>query len=393
MPTRSPLGQPGASGETAGESMRQQEILSDFGRLASQTIELNALCQLACVQVARAVGVRHSKVLLYRPTLGDLLMIAGFGWQPDVVGHVTMGTDVASAAGRTLKSGRPLWVDDLPNHPEFRYPPVLRRHGIVSVLNVPVNVGGAPWGVLEVDSDQPRRFGHEDVMFLSGIANILGLAVHGNTREGRASERADRAARDVEHQKTLLRELVHRYKNDFQMITSILLVQMQRQRDADAAEGFRVAFDRVSAIATVHDQLAIPREIGTVEIGAYILALCGNLGHRNEQITIDTRLDTAVLSHRTAVSLGLITNELVTNAIKHAFPERGGTVLVEFAVEGDGAIGCLTVSDDGAGMAVARAGGSGLDLVKGLAQQIGGTVEQERPARGTKFLVRFPIVS
>jgi two-component system, sensor histidine kinase PdtaS len=368
---------------------RYQEILNDFGRVASETKLLEQLLHAACVQAARGIGIRHTKVMRYRPNLGDLLVEAGVGWKPGVVGQTTLGTDVASAPGRALRSRQPVRVDDLPNDPDYRYPPSLREHGIISVLNVPVVTDGVVWGVLEVDSAVQRHFSQDDIVFLSAMANILGLAVQGRLLEQHAEETSTRALREAERQKMLVRELAHRDKNDFQMIMSILLMQMGKQQDPQGVRGFRHVIDRVSAISMAHDQLSMRPDQSTINIADYLKALCGNLEHRSEGVGIETHVTPTELTHERAVSLGLITNELVTNAIKYAFPDGKGTVRVEFTADQDTGQGCLIVSDNGVGMGPPRPGSSGLHLVKGLAGQIGGSVEQEPVERGTKFRICF----
>ena len=371
---------------------RHQEILKDFGHIAAETTSLSRLLQVACVQAGRGIGIRHTKVLRHRPTLGDLFMEAGVGWKPGTVGHATLGTDIASPAGRALQSRQPVCIDDLPNAPGFRYSPLLREHGIVSLLNVPVAADGIVWGVLEVDSGTPRHFGKDDVVFLMALANILGLAIQGMLQERHTETVATRALRDAERQQMLLREHAHRTKNDFQIIVALLLAQKGRHRDPDIVNEYRQIVARVTAISMAHDQLAMRPDQPTIEIVTYLTALCGSLEHRGEHVRVETRLDSADLSHEWAVCLGLITNELVTNALKHAFPDGKGTVRVEFTADPETGQGCLIVSDDGVGMGPPRSGSSGLRLVQGLAGQIGGTVEQEPVERGTRFCICFLLV-
>lgn len=348
--------------------------------------------RVACAQAARGIDIKHTKVMRYRPSKGDLLVEAGVGWNPGVVGHVALGSDIASPAGRALQSRQPVRIDDLPNDPAFRYPPSMGEHGIVSALNAPVVVDGIVWGVLEVDSATARHFSQDDVAFLSALANILGLAIQGKLREKQAEETVTRALRNTERQKVLMRELAHRDKNDFQMVISILLMQMSKQEDPQAVRGFKHCIDRVSAISMAHDQLAMRPDQPTIDVATYLEALCGNLRHRGKDIGIETQLESAELAHERAVSLGLITNELVTNALKYAYPAGKGTVRVEFTTDQDSGHGCLVVADDGIGMGAPRPGSSGLTLVAALAQQVGGSLEQEPVERGAKFRICFLLV-
>ncbi|SHJ98853.1 Two-component sensor histidine kinase, contains HisKA and HATPase domains [Roseomonas rosea] len=372
---------------------RYGEILNDFGRMAAEASEAERLVQLACVQAARGIGIRHTKALRHRPESGDLLIVAGVGWRPGVVGHVSLGTDLASLPGQALRTRQPNIIDDLPHDPEFRYSAVLREHGIVSALNVPVAVDGDVWGVLEVDSDVPRRFGPDDVQFLSAMANTLGLALARRGGVTEVTEAAADAARQLAQERMLRGELQHRAKNDLQLILSLLVMQRRRLPDTEARRIFGHVMDRVAAIGVAHDQLSLERGTGLIDVADYLQALCGNLSARREGVLIETALESVEMPHSRAVPLGLIVNELVTNALKHAFPEgREGVIRVEFEVP-PGAEARLCVRDDGVGMGPPRPGSSGTELVRRLVRQVGGRLEEMAQPRGAGFCVMFPLVT
>jgi two-component sensor histidine kinase len=372
--------------------LRCLEILVDFSRMVAESADLQRLLQLTTLQAARGVGIRHTKIMRYRPEEGDFLIVAGVGWKPGVVGQVTVGTDVMSPSGRVLQSRQPVIVEDVPNDPEFRYPPVLRDHGIVSALNVPVSVDGTVWGVLEVDSEVPRHFGQSDVNFLLTMGNVLGSAIHCRQALQVAAAANTDAVLALTQHKTLFRELLHRDKNDFQLIVSMLLMQQRKHQDPEARRGFSHVIDRVSAISLAHDQLSTREGMGNIELAEYLRALCGNLDQRHEQISVQADLDRAELNHDRAVPLGLMVNELVTNALKHAFPDnRTGVVRVTFRAEPTGE-GRVSIADDGVGMGPPRPRSSGVDLVKALARQIGGTVVYESSDQGTTVTIQFPLV-
>jgi two-component sensor histidine kinase len=383
---------PSSTGSDLDRAARYQEILIDFSRMVSESGDLQRLLQLTTLQAARGIGIRHTKLMRYRQEHGDLLIVAGVGWSPGVVGHVTVGTDVRSPAGCALQSRQPVTVEDLPNNPEFRYPPVLRDHGIVAALNVPVAVDGTVWGVLEVDSEVSRHFGQMDINFLLVMANILGSAIHSRQALEAATSVGAEAALALTQYKTLFSELLHRDKNDFQLIVSILLMQKRKHQDPEAKRSFDHVIDRVSAISLAHDQLSTREGSGNIELADYLGALCGNLGQRREEITVHADLDRAELTHDRAVPLGLMINELVTNALKHAFPDsRPGAVRVTFRADPNGE-GHVSVADDGVGMGPSRPGSSGTDLVRALARQIGGTVVYDTSEQGTTANILFPLV-
>ncbi len=376
-----------------GRLRRYQRILLDFSRMTAESGDVPRLLQLAAVQSARGVGIAHSKVMRHRPETGDLLMVAGIGWRPGVVGRTSLGADLGSAPGQALHTRQPVVTLDLPNDPEVRYSRVLRDHGIVSALNVPVVADGAVWGVLEVDSDTPRHFGQDDADFLLSMANILGLALDSRSRLHQAIREATDANATLASHKTLLRELQHRNRNDLQLILSLLVLQKRRVTDDAARRGLAHVMDRVAAIGVAHDQLSVGHGKGWVGLADYLRALCGNLQQRQEGVRVETELAHLEMPHERAVPLGLIVNELVTNALKHAFPHgRPGTVRVTCAAGREGE-GVLRVWDDGVGMGPPRPGSSGTELVRLLVQQVGGHMEQEARDRGVGFQIRFPLVT
>jgi GAF domain-containing protein len=140
-----------------------QRALLAFGKTASEAAPPERLLQHACAQISRVTHVRHTKVLRYREDVGDLLIVAGIGWKPGVVGELALPADAASPPGRSIQTAAPVIIEDLADQNEFRVSPVLREHGIVSLLNVPVMIDGRSWGVLEIDGEEPRIFDDDDV--------------------------------------------------------------------------------------------------------------------------------------------------------------------------------------------------------------------------------------
>jgi GAF domain-containing protein len=135
------------------------------------------LMQHACAQVSRVTHIKRTKVLRYRPDNGDVLVVAGVGWKPGVVGSATLPIDSASPPGRSIQTAAPVITQDLSKDSKYRISPLLREHGIVSLLNAPVMMGDQNWGVLEIDAEEPRAFDEADVGFLTTYANMIGTAV------------------------------------------------------------------------------------------------------------------------------------------------------------------------------------------------------------------------
>jgi PAS domain S-box-containing protein len=192
----------------------------------------------------------------------------------------------------------------------------------------------------------------------------------------------------------LLKEVHHRVKNNLQLITSLLSLQSDRS-DRPVADVLAESRDRVRAMAMVHENLYRTGDLGRVPMAGHITRLCQQLaeayadGHR---VHVRVSSNDLTLDLDRAVTCGLIVNELVSNALKHAFPDgRAGGISVELA-PADGGGHVLVVRDDGVGLPaqidLARVDSLGLQLVHDLAAQLHATVDVSREG-GTAFRITF----
>lgn len=191
----------------------------------------------------------------------------------------------------------------------------------------------------------------------------------------RVAARLDRAERN---KGLLLDELAHRTKNDLAIVGSALQLQARSSDDPAVRTALGTAVARVNVIAAAQDRLRYREGGGQVDIADYLQGLCSGLGDLLRGIRpIAVRLESPpiAVTGADAVTIGLIVNELVTNAFKYAFPDdRGGAgdVVIERT---DGGL-CIHVRDDGAGCSDDVTGGMGSRLVRLLARQRGGVVSR-----------------
>jgi two-component sensor histidine kinase len=193
----------------------------------------------------------------------------------------------------------------------------------------------------------------------------------------------------------LLRELAHRVANNFASVASLIRRKANLIGDSEAKSVLNEAVEQVMVLARVHDRLRTESDGISLDSKSFIEELCGDLKvlvAPGQPVAIECRAVSRSLSVAQAVPLGLIVNELVTNAIKYAFPEgRAGTVRVVFQEAGDDALH-LRVQDDGIGLQSGHVPSSGLghSLVRALCQQLGGTLKIESTDRGSNIGVSFP---
>ena len=188
------------------------------------------------------------------------------------------------------------------------------------------------------------------------------------------------------HEKeVLLKEIHHRVRNNLQVISSFLNLQAERMEEKEMAAIIRVSHNRVRSMAMVHESLYQSKDLARIDFGDYLNQLTSSLtqspGTGAARICVNVACDRILLGVDTAIPCGLIINELVSNAMKHAFPEgRKGTIDVVFRkTEGNGYE--LQVSDNGVGFPGETDGtpgavpGLGLDIVKSLSRQLNSTLE------------------
>lgn len=371
---------------------RHIRILADIGRLASENAELNRFLDQAVVQIARAVEIHHVKVLRYRPETSDLLLVAGVGWKEGVVRTATLSADLRSPPGRAFQTAEPVSIKDFREQDEYVLSDFLKEHGIISVANVPVLIGGAAWGVLEVDSTAPRNFSEDTSDFLSSAAGLIGSVLRHHAQPDKEA-RLMAAAAEAQKQEILLRELQHRVKNNFQLVLSSISIQKRRYQGLEVRRALDHVASRINAISLAHDQLASRHEGKTVKLSDYIRALCSAIRQQIDAVEIEVESDELELSIDRALPVGLILNEAAMNSIKHAFGPDAGKIRVRLV----GGIGYgearLTVSDNGRGIRHPSEHGSGLKLIASLARQIGGTMEQESSDSGTTTTLTFPLIN
>jgi two-component sensor histidine kinase len=248
-----------ASAESLRRFRTYHRLILDFAKEALGPIPIATLLELACECTAEGTGVERTKVLRYRPGADDLLVIAGRGWKPGIVGQRSLPSHRRSPPGLTYRGAMPTFIDDLPNNPEFDYSDLLREHGIVSLVNVPITVDDEVWGVLEVDSEQPRRFDDHDREFLCGFAEIIGRSIENRQQLERVRQTGLDQQIELREREALFRELQHRVGNQLQLIVGALGIASRRIADPASRKIVEELSERVVSVAHSHEQLSLAR--------------------------------------------------------------------------------------------------------------------------------------
>src|SRR6202171_121161 len=170
--------------EALGAYARKQAVVAEIGRLALTGGQLKDLFAEAASLVARTLGVEYCKVLELLPDGDALILRAGVGWKEEYrVGQTTVSAGKESQAGFTLLADEPVVVEDLRTETRFSGAPLLHEHGVVSGLSVIIRGRERPYGLLGAYTASVRKFGTDDVNFLSAVANVLAAAFHRKAAE------------------------------------------------------------------------------------------------------------------------------------------------------------------------------------------------------------------
>jgi two-component sensor histidine kinase len=187
----------------------------------------------------------------------------------------------------------------------------------------------------------------------------------------------------------LLREVHHRIANSLQMVSSFVAMQAAQTPDAAARAALEVTRNRIQAVSQVHHRLYTRNDVAAIDLDEYLATLVdglrASLPRRRGEIALTLRTEPVEVTPDQAVSIGVIVNELVNNAIKYAFPEGAkGTIEVVLARQPDGY--SVTVGDDGRGIEGQREAegtGLGMRIVDAIAQSLRTQIERVDCSVGT----------
>jgi signal transduction histidine kinase len=162
----------------------QQAVVAELGQRVLAGIDLPALLNEATTLVAKTLKVEFCQVLELLPDRDILLLRAGVGWQPGLVGKAVVDARPDSQEGYTLFSSEPVIVDTLSSDTRFKASPLLQSHCIVSGVSVIIDAERWPFGILSIHTAQHRVFTRNDINILQAVANVLATAIeHKRTQQ------------------------------------------------------------------------------------------------------------------------------------------------------------------------------------------------------------------
>jgi PAS domain S-box-containing protein len=339
------------------------------------------------------------------------LALVGDSWRAD--GAPPRGTSYSLAELNStlpdLIKGRSSIVHDTQTDPRTRdnYTQAYVPMGLGAYMAVPMHKEGKLTTALVVISRQPRTWSQREIslaqacverasLCVERLQNMAALRDMSKELERRVDERTRELKAALKEKEVLLKEIHHRVKNNLQVISSMLNLQAMHIPDEASQQVFAESQGRVQSIALVHETLYESQDLSSVNFAEYINTLVTTVmqAQSSPERNISTMIDAdgVRLPVGSAIPCGLIINELVTNSLKHAFPNRSaGVIRVSLHNQASGVVEMI-VADDGVGLPAEldprRVSSLGLDLVYTFAEQLGAAVEVQR-RNGTQFRFEF----
>jgi two-component sensor histidine kinase len=383
----------GSAADTSGRALRQrirqQELLAELGVFALKGASFIEMLNHAAKITAEGLEAEYCKVLEYLPAEKRLIVRAGVGWDEGVVGHATVGSDLASPSGYALRTGKPVISNHLKNEERFRTPELLIEHGIHRAMNVILQGDGSPFGVLEVDSRSEGEFSEYDIAFLQGAANIIGMAL-----EQQQYRRKLQAA--LERHQILLKEVNHRVKNSLQVVSGMLQLQANSVGEPSLSQRLKEASARISTVGRAYERLAYDADYEKIDLVSYVREVINDLESAVAPYRVELEAPEEIqFAADRAILVALVINELVLNAGKYAYPQsQSGSIWVRLVRTRSNLV-LISVRDEGAGLPAGfdpmMSKRLGLRLSNALAKQLGAELTRPTSPVGTNFTLLVPL--
>ena len=374
------------------EQLDVETVMKASQAITGEQVPARLMRTLMSIMLEHA-GARRALLVLPR---GEALWIeavaeaARDGVQVRIDSRPMTSQDLAhSVLHESIRTQRPVLLDDASSDEAFFADEYFVVRPARSVLSLPLVKQSKLIGVLYLENELAAGvFTPARLAVLRLLASQAAVSLENASLEEKQTLLAEKDA--------LLHEVHHRVKNNLQLISSLLNLQAERVTDKAVAELFADSRNRVRSMAMVHENLYRAGNFARIAMTRHVKTLCGHLARVYDMGRLGVDLQIAVddiqLDMNRAVSCGLIINELVSNALKHAFPDRRGGVL-RIALRALDNQRCeLQVADDGIGLAPGfafeRDETLGLRLVHDLVQQLRGSVDIAQQ-HGTTFTIQF----
>ena len=353
--------------------------LAEVSEATTSPLYLDEMLRLIVDMAAQVMRARACSLMLLEEEQGELILRATQGLSPTYQERPPLRVG-EGIAGRVAQTGQSMTVEDVRQDPRYRHADVARREGLCSLLCVPLRVRQHVIGVFNCYTGEPHAFTPQQVELFQILANQTALAIEN--------------ARLVVNT-AVVREMHHRVKNNLQTVAMLLRLQLGESAQTDAEEALRESINRILSMAAVHEVLSEKgfRLADVKQVLEQVArTVTQNRLYPHKELHVEVRGDEIALPSRSATALTMAVNELVQNALKHAFVGRQeGRVTVTLHRRPAGLE--VEVQDDGIGLSAEGPPprSLGLQIVETLvSQDLGGELRITRGERGTCATIVVP---
>ena len=316
-------------GETVAliEIIHQRRAFAEMIDSWQEDATLPEIVRDAAKCAAIGCGAPMAKVLEIQTNNSELIVLGHFGLSDSTIGKSAGFVEPSNPAGRAIASARPVVDLDVRIRQKEKLPPILTEFGVVTSVNLPLLDRHGPYGILEIDFRDVHNVDAADMSFLASVASLLAECIE-NYKE-RSTLIAERDTKAL-----LLREQQHRIRNNFQLIVSLLQQHSLRAPDVVTQKSFKDVERRVFAMASLFDHLlGLGEQSERVDIGMYLKTMTDAFpafyGMQDANIDLEEEMDQGVfVSLDACTAVGTVVNELVANAVEHAFAGSPGLISI-----------------------------------------------------------------
>jgi two-component sensor histidine kinase len=353
--------------------------LAKVSETVTSPLYLDEMLDLVVEMAAKVMGAPIGSLRLLDDARGELVVHAND--QQPAYWSKPLATFSQPIADRVIAARKPATVMDLEEERPARAEAPIPQEHLVSLLAVPLVVREKAIGVLSCYTNRPREFSESDIALFSTLANQTALAIENARLVTNAA---------------VVREMHHRIKNNLQTVAMLLRMQAMSGKHLaarDASEVLQIGVNRILSIAAVHEILSHEgfRFVDLKDVAERIAQLTAqNMISPDRRISIHVAGEAIVLPSKPATSLALVINELLQNALEHAFVEQEqGAVTISLGRSPHHFI--IEVSDDGVGLPRERPASTGLEIVETLVRDdLRGKLTFKTGKRGTQAIIRLP---
>lgn len=368
------------------DSMRRQiselSTLAEVSETLTSPLYLEEVLRLIVEMASRTMEAKTCSLMLIDEETKELVIAAAHSATQAYLNrpHLRVGDGIT---GQVAREGKPVAVADVQTDPRYQAKEMAVQEGLHGLLSVPLVVRDRIIGVFNCYKGRPHRFTDAEVKLFTTLANQTALAI----------ENANLVVRSA-----VIREMHHRVKNNLQTVAMLLRLQLRDGREVSGREVLTETITRILSIAAVHEILSA-EGFRVVNLRQLLDRVAHNVTQTMAapalRLAVTVTGDDVYLNSRQATSLALVVNELLQNAIEHAFPDRTeGRVEIRLTQRGDELL--LVVEDNGQGFppGFEPYGGDdlGLKIIHALVtEDLGGDITFSRDG-GTRAVISIPRV-